>query len=71
MLKPPPLLPCPRCGEPLPHLSAESKAAHERAPRQKYSRPLVLESATFETLALSCLKIPQDFECELQGDKSS
>jgi hypothetical protein len=39
--------------------------------RRPYEAPCVLETAEFETLALGCNKIPDDFECELSGTTNS
>jgi len=35
-----------------------------QAPRRSYEVPAVIESATFETLALACGKTPGVFECD-------
>lgn len=39
--------------------------------KKPYEPPRVLETAEFETLALNCVKIPGDADCELTGTTGS
>ncbi|MEQ9072426.1 MAG: hypothetical protein RLP09_01150 [Sandaracinaceae bacterium] len=44
---------------------------NDRAPRKPYERPRVVETASFETLALACGKFPYPDACGYAGKGSA
>lgn len=41
--------------------------SEETGSRHRYTPPRILETAAFETLAMACTKVPDEFECGQLG----